>query len=70
MANKLQLLLWGRAEPRAMLQQIYGAEERVNVLDLATHVTLLVCAHELSPYRHTLVLNGLEYQILNVIRRQ
>lgn len=69
MERKFRLLLRGRDRPGAMLQQTYAAEDRVDVRDLNTHVTLHLRAHELSPYRHTLVLDGLEYHILNVIRQ-
>lgn len=68
MDRKYRLLLRGRDSPGATLQQTYDAEDRVDVRDLTTRVTLHLRAHELSPYRHTLVLDGLEYQILNVIR--
>ncbi len=70
MDYKYRLLLRARDRPCPMLQQIFAAEERVNVRDLTTRVTTDVPAHELSPYRHTLVMNGLEYQILNVLRQR
>lgn len=67
MHSKYRLLLRGRDKPGAMRQQTYDADQRVDVRDLTTRVILHVHAHELSPYRHTLVLDGMEYQILNVI---
>lgn len=70
MESKYRLLLRGRHGPSPTIQQTYGAEERVDVLDLNTRMSLHVRAFELSPYRHTLVLNGMEYQILNVVRQQ
>lgn len=70
MECKYRLLLRGRDRPSPMLQQTFTAEERVNVRDLNTRVTMHVSAQELSPYRHTLVMNGLEYQILNVLRQR
>ncbi len=66
-SNKYRLLLRERDKPGPMVQQTYGAEERVDVRDLSTQVTIHVRAQELSPYRHTLFLNGREYQILNVL---
>lgn len=40
----------------------------LNVIDLSTRITIKVCAREVSPYCHTLLLEGTEYQILNVMR--
>lgn len=69
MEIKFRLLLRGRDRPGPMQQQIYAAEDCVDVRDLMTCATQHVRAHELSPYRHTLILNGMEYQILNVLRQ-
>lgn len=69
MENKFCLLLRGRDRAGAMRQQTYAGEDSVGVRDLTTRITFNVHAHELSPYRHTLVLDGLEYQILNVSRQ-
>ena len=69
MERKFRLLLRGRDRPGPMRQQTYAAEDSVDVRDLMTCVTQHVRAHELSPYRHTLILEGMEYQILNVIRQ-
>jgi hypothetical protein len=52
-----------------MRQQTYAAGDNVDVRDLMTCATQHVRADELSPYRHTLILDGLEYQILNVLRQ-
>jgi hypothetical protein len=69
MDHKYRLLLRGREKPGAMRQQTYEANERVDVRDLVTRANMHVSAHELSPYRHTLILDGLEYNILNVVRQ-
>ena len=69
MNQKFRLLLKGRDRAGAMLQQTYDANDSVDVRDLTTRITFNVRAYELSPYRHTLVLDGMEYQILNVIRQ-
>ena len=68
MERKYRVLLKERDRSGAMRQHAYDAEDSVDVRDLNTRVIFSVHAHELSPYRHTLVLNGIEYQILNVIR--
>ncbi|NJD35252.1 MAG: hypothetical protein FIA96_10545 [Betaproteobacteria bacterium] len=69
MEGKFRLLLRGRERPGPLQQQTYAAEDSVSVRDLMTCVTQHVRAHELSPYRHTLILDGMEYQILNVLRQ-
>lgn len=69
MYSKYRLLLRGRDRPGSTLLRTFDAEERVDVRDLTTRVTEQVRAHELSPYRHTLVLDGMEYQIVNLIRQ-
>lgn len=68
--NKLYLL-FVRAEgtPGPIRQQTYRAEDSVDVRDLATRVNIRVCAREISPYRHTLFLDGRPYQIMNVVRQ-
>lgn len=69
MERKFRLLLRGRDRPGPMQSQTYAAEDRVDVRDLMTCVTQQVRAQELSPFRHTLILDGKEYQILNLIRQ-
>ncbi len=69
MSQKFRLLLRERDRSGAARQQTYDAEESVDVRDLTTRITFNVRADELSPYRHTLMLDGMEYQILLVIRQ-
>lgn len=69
MERKFRLLLRRRDRPGPMRQQIYAAEDSVDVRDLMTCVTQHVLANQLSPYRHTVILDGMEFQILNVIRQ-
>ncbi len=66
-SSKYRLLLRERGKPGPMVNQTYGAFDRLDVRDLSTQVTVQVCAQEISPYRHTLFANGTEYQILNVL---
>lgn len=68
MENKFRLLLKRREGPTAMRQQNYSADDRLDVRDLTTGVIQHVRARDLSPYCHTLVLDGQEYHVLNVIR--
>jgi hypothetical protein len=66
--NKYRLLIRKAGVSGLVFHQSYEGEARLEVRDLNTHVTIQVRAQELSPYRHTLLLNGAEYQILNVTR--
>jgi uncharacterized Zn finger protein len=68
MSNQYQLLITTADAPRLVRRRSYDRDDRVDVRDLTTRVTIQVRAHEISPYRHTLLLEGMEYQILNVIR--
>ena len=69
MEKEFRLMLRGRERPGPMRQQTYAAEDSVDVRDLMTCTTQHVRPHELSPYRHTLILDGMEYQILYVTRQ-
>lgn len=69
MKNNYCLLLKGRDREGAMRQKTFAGEDSVGVRDMNTRITFNVHANELSPYRHTLLLDGIEYQILNVIRQ-
>jgi hypothetical protein len=68
MTSKFQLLIKAAGQPGAVLQQTYMAEQRLDVRDLSTRVTIQIRAQDISPYRHTLFLDGTAYDILNVIR--
>ena len=68
MNNKFQLLLKAEGTAGPVRQQTYAAEQRLDVRDLSTRVTIQIRAQDISPYRHTLFLDGAAYQILNVIR--
>jgi hypothetical protein len=50
-------------------QQTYDGDERLDVRDLSTRVTVRVSVRDISPYRHTLLLDGKEFRILNVVRQ-
>lgn len=40
----------------------------LDVRDLMTRMIIRIRAEEISPYRHTLVMDGMAYEILNVFR--
>jgi hypothetical protein len=69
MANHYVLFIRPEGSPGPIRKQSYGAEDSLDVRDLATRVTVKVRAHEISPYRHTLFLDGKAYQIVNVMRQ-
>lgn len=68
MKNQYQLLITTADAPRFVCRRSFDGEDRLEVRDLSTRVTIKVRANEVSPYRHILLLDGMEYQILNVIR--
>jgi len=68
MSNQYQLLITTSGTPRLVCRRSYDGEDRLEVRDLSTRVTLQVRAQEVSPYRHTLLLEGTEYQILTVVK--
>jgi hypothetical protein len=39
-----------------------------DVLDMMTHTAIRVSAEDISPYRHTLLMDGTAYEILNVFK--
>jgi len=68
MSNQYQLLITTSGAPRLVCRRSYDGEDRLEVRELSTRVTIQVRAQEVSPYRHTLLLEGTEYQILTVIK--
>jgi hypothetical protein len=68
MSNQYQLLITTSGAPRLVCRRSYDGEDRLEVRELSTRTTLQIRAHEISPYRHTLLLEGAEYQILSVVR--
>ena len=68
MSNQYQLFITTADAPRLVRRRSFDGDDRLEVRDLTTRVTIQVRAQEVSLYRHTLLLEGTEYQILNVIR--
>jgi hypothetical protein len=68
MNNQYQLLITTPGAPRLVCRRSCDGEDRLEVRELSTRATLQIRAQEISPYRHTLLLEGTEYQILSVIR--
>lgn len=68
MSNQYQLLMTTAGAPRMVCRRSYDGEDRLEVRELSTRVTIKIRAQEVSPYRHTLLLEGTEYHILTIIR--
>jgi hypothetical protein len=68
MNNQYRLLITTADAPRLVRRRSYDEDDRLDVREISTRKTIQVRANEISPYRHTLLLEETEYQILNVIR--
>lgn len=64
-----QFVVKAATTPGPIRRQSFDGKQRVEVRDLSIRVNLQVRAEEVSPYRHNLLLDGDEYQILNVIQQ-
>ena len=69
MNAQYELLMTTVDAPRLVCRRHYDGEDRVDVRELVTRVTVRIRAQDISPYRHTLLLEGTEYQILNVTKQ-
>ncbi len=72
MKNEYLLVLRAEDEGgpiRTMRKETFDEDERVDVRDLTTRWTTQILAKEISPYRHTLFLDGKAYAILEVTKR-
>jgi hypothetical protein len=67
-SNRYVLILRAEGAQGPLRELAFPAEASLTVRDLATRVVVSVRAREISPYRHTLYLEGLPYRIMNVIR--
>jgi hypothetical protein len=68
MVKQYQISLIAKNSSGPIQQQTYDGDELLAVQEFVTQVPVRVCARDLSPYRHTLLLDGTEFRILNVIR--
>jgi hypothetical protein len=68
MSSQYHLIFKAKDIPGPVCHQMYDGDEPFEVRDLTTRVTIRVRAQDLSPYRHTLCMDGKEFQILNVVR--
>ena len=68
MNNHYVFILRAEGSQGPSREQAFPGEATLTVRDLATRVFVSVRAREISPYRHTLYLEGQPYRIMNVIR--
>lgn len=68
MNHQIQFLIRAAGNFGMVRKQTYPADQRLEVRDLGTRATMQIRAQDISPYRHTLFLQGAAYDILNVIR--
>ena len=66
--NSCQLMIRADGVASAVQLQVYDQDDHLDVRDLATRANIRIRAGDISPYRHTLFLNGRAYQILNVVK--
>ena len=67
MSNNFCRVTYMREGPsKAVCTQVFDRAEPIEVRDLSTRATLRIRAAEISPYRHTLLLDGENCRILNV----
>lgn len=69
MTTQYQVIIMTEEHVGPTCRQTYDADARLEVRELSTRMTIVVRAKELSPYRHTLLLEGKGYQIINMIRQ-
>lgn len=63
------LMVRAQGSSGPIVQHRYPGEERVSVKDLMTGIMTSVPVCEISPYRHTLFLQGKPFQIMNIMRK-
>lgn len=68
MKNQYMLVLKAEGTRGQVRQATYDGEECLDARDLSTRWPVQVRARDISPYRHTLFLEGKAYRILNVVR--
>jgi hypothetical protein len=64
--GSIQFMIRADGASGPALLQVFDSNERLDVRDLNTRVTLQVRAADVSPYRHTLLINGGIFRILSI----
>ncbi len=67
MARQYRLVLRSKDVPGPVTQRLCGADDRVEVRDLTTRSRVEIGVQEISLYRHSIFLDGEEFQILNLV---
>ena len=69
MKDRYLLILKAEDAQSPIRNETFDEDERLDVRDLTGSGNTQVRAKELSPYRHTLFLDGKAYSILEVMKR-
>lgn len=67
MAKQYRLMLRPKDVPGPVCQHLCGEDDRFEVRDLTTRTCVEVRVRDISPYRHSLFLDGKEFHILNLV---
>jgi hypothetical protein len=70
MRSQYQLLIKAEGTRDPTRRESYDGDERLDVRDLCFQTTTQVRAQEISCFRHTLILDGKAYKILDVVRKE
>lgn len=68
MGSQYRLTLRSKGARGLVSQQTCSEDDQLEVRDLTTRVCVTIRPGDLSPYRHTLLRDGEEFQIMNVVR--
>lgn len=69
MSDYFELLILAEGSNGVARRHRYDGKQRVDVRDLTTRGVIRICAEEISIYRHTLLMDGMAYRILNIFKR-
>ena len=68
MNNQFDLLILSEGNSGVARRHRCDGKQRVDVRDLTTRAVIRICAEEISIYRHTLLMNGMAFRILNIFK--
>ena len=67
-AKSCEFLITDAGAPGFARRKAYGLTDFVEVLDRTTQAMLKMLARDVSPFRHTLVVDGKPCRILNILK--
>lgn len=68
MSNQIDLLIMAEGDRMVACWHRFDGKQRFSVRELNTQSVIEVPAEQISLYRHTLLLNGMAYRILNIFK--